>query len=218
MATNVISSSPVDNPYLDRRILTYIEVIERKYQAVKVMARGKTYADLVFESNVDKVTLTEQVLYPLLIETTMIEWIHTLFTEANVLQEFAATYFTFANRGTNQIQVTMYEQKYNKAKEYIFNLNTFAGTLAEAKLVVTVPTMIFNEANLLSEDPFELSNAIIDNYIGSNEAMTAYYGLIEGERRLAKRRILACMSIEDLKNVVWANWPEFVPPDQNIGS
>lgn len=217
MSANVINSKMPNDPYIPRSICSFMEVLRNHYPDIKAIARGKTYDDIVWENPADGTTLTAPVLMAKQVQCTMENWIHILFTEANMLQDYAATYFTFSNRGTVLTQVVMYEQKHNKAKEYVYDIATYNGTVEEAKANVPVPPMIEEEATIAGDDPYELAQAIIQNYLESNEAMTAYYGQVEGERRLAKRRILACTSIAELEAVQWAQWPEFVPPEENIG-
>lgn len=214
---NSIHSSLEDDPVIPRRVLSYVEVIRKKFPNIQCISRGPNWSDIEWENPNDAISLTQQVLYPLIIEYTMVDWIHVLFTEANKLQEYASTYYTFSNMGTIHTQISMYQQKHQKAKQYIYELSTYPGDLAEARANVAVPTMLEHEALATGDDPYDLANAIIKNYLSSNEAMTDYYGKVEGERRVVKRRILDCRSIEDLQNLQWATWPQFVPPSDNIG-
>ena len=92
------------------------------------------------------------------------------------------------------------------------------GTLDEAEATVeVVPPMILEEANVTGDVPYDLALAIVKNYLDSNDYLTQYFGKLEGKRRLTKRRILACTSIQELEQMSWANWPKFVPPEIDIG-
>lgn len=214
---NVINSKMPNSPVIPRPICSFLEVLRNHYPSITAIARGKSYEDIEWENPADASTLPKALMEGKRIQCTMENWIHILFTEANSLQQYAATYFTFSNRGTVLTQVSMYEQKHSKAKQYIYEISTYPGTLEEAKAAVVVPVMLENEAIVSGDEPYDLAQAVIQNYLESNEAMTAYYGQIEGERRLVKRRILACTSIAELEAMEWANWPEFVPPSADIG-
>lgn len=49
----------------------------------------------------------------------------------------------------------------------------------------------------------------MQNYVDSQKSLKAFYGQVEGERRVTKARIKKCKTIEELKQVDWANWPSY---------
>ena len=198
--------------YTPRRIATFGDVLRKKYPNVNAIARGPNYSDIKFENSNDKITLTEALLGPLVIYTTIENWITILFDEANRLQEFASTYHSFSRKEMSMVQLTIYDQKYRKSKQYID-----ARALALDPETVPIPPLLENECTVTGDTAVDLATAIIQNYLDSDGSLTSYYGTIEGERRMAKRRIMACTSVEQLMNVEWATWPEYVPPVIDVG-
>lgn len=198
--------------YTHRKIATFGDVIRKKYPNIHAMARGPNYEDIVFENPNDKLVLTKPLMQQLVIAVTIEDWVTILFDEGNTLQEFASTYHSFSRKEKSMVQLSIYDQKYKKSKQYID-----ARALASDPSTVPIPLLIENEANATGDDPAQLATAIIQNYLDSDGALTAYYGTIEGVRRLAKRRVMSCTSIQELENVVWANWPEYTPPTIDVG-
>jgi hypothetical protein len=216
MANVLYNLSDYPKP-ISRKVLPLVKVISSLYPDIEVTARSSTYESLVFSNPQNENLISKQDLLQAQVELTKASWLNILFTEANMIQEYASSYFSFSNRGYNQAQLSVYDQKHAKAKSYLYEINLYAGTLEEAKQNVAPPPMLANEANLTGDDPYELAQSIVLNYISSNDFLTAYFGSLEGERRLAKQRILSCTTLTQLQNVKWADWPEFIPPSLNIG-
>lgn len=205
-------SSLPNNIYTPRRIASFGDVLRKKYPNIKAIARGYEYEDIKWENPNDALTLTKSVMESQRIAVTIEDWITILFDEANQLQEFASTYHSFSKKEMSTVQITIYQQKYTKCKQYID-----ARALAADPESVPIPDMIANEATTTGDAPVDLANAVIQNYLNSDGHLSAYYGQIEGIRRMAKRTIMSCQSIAELNAVAWAIWPEYSPPPIDVG-
>tara|TARA_Y100001963_G_C6789049_1_gene454487 strand:+ start:874 stop:1521 length:648 start_codon:yes stop_codon:yes gene_type:complete len=195
-----------------REPMPLVKVLSKLFPDAEFVARGKNYSSISSTPKLDTL-ISETELLEKQLEFTKAEWITILCTEANVWQEHASSYLTFSANGYSQSQLTLYAQKHAKASSYLNALRLYEGTPKEALENVTVPAMLLEESRLTGDDPYYLAQSIESNYVSTTEILTAFYGKIEGERRLVKRRILECNSMENLLNIVWAEWPEFQMPN-----
>lgn len=209
-----LASPPANIP---RSIMPLVKVIKNILPDAHVVARGSAYEDLVFQNPENANLISKQELLDAQIALTKTDWVNVLFTEGNMVQEYASAHFSFSNKGYNQTQLSLYAQKHAKAKGYLYSVDIYQGTLEEAIANVEVPPMILEEATITGDAPYDLALAIVKNYLDSNDYLTEYFGKLEGERRLAKRRILACATIQELEQLTWADWPKFIPPTIDIG-
>lgn len=199
----------VENLNTDGRpeLPTLIETIAYAFPNVPVYARGDAYSDLVFE-NPDSV-ISESALAEYRLNYAKYLYIERSFEQANRIQEAATSYHTIS-KTTTMVQTDVYRMKHDEALNYVIRCEQVISIGGDYS-VVTVPAFIKNESDLVGQDPYELAIAVIQNYNASNDSLKSYFGSIEGERRLLKRRILEATTLTELVNVQWADWPAYQP-------
>lgn len=114
----------------------------------------------------------------------------------NALQLRALSYHTISEK-TASIQQDLYEYKFREALKYV------GGD-------IDVP-LIQAEANVLGVSIDSIAVGVIENYRNSQTSLFEYYGLLEGTRRLVKRRILEATSIEELDSMSTVILPLYEP-------
>lgn len=177
-----------------------LSTIAWKYPDIDCFAYGDLYQDIVFRSG----NVSESQLKIDRIEYTKFLFIQASFERANLLQEQASSYHAIS-RKTVSTQIDIYRLKYQAATQYLSDIDENGIQSA------LIPAIIKNEADAVHQDPVEICNGIIQNYVASNESLSAYFGQVEGYRRLLKRKILECTSLYQLMSLKWDDWPEYVP-------
>lgn len=206
----------------ERRILTFVEAINKLDSSVQVYAYTRPghseYNCLKWLNLADKARFPESTLLAEQLQLTKDLWIVLLMEEANLIQEKALSLHTISS-GTPLTQKIMYDVKYEAAVQYVSDVHSWQSSNSTTDIPtheqVTVPDIIYEEANRTGDPYYYMGLAIIDNYQLSQATLKKYYGQVEGERRVTKQRIIACANIAELKEVQWAQWPDYVgdPPD-----
>lgn len=199
----------IELPASDGRpaIPSLIETVAWAFPTIPVYMHGETYADLVFEDPTKVINEHELNAYRLNYAKYL--YIERSFEQANSIQEAATGYHTIS-KTTTMIQTDVYRMKHEEALNYAIRCEQILSINGDYT-VVPVPKLIKNESDAVGQDPYQLALSIIQNYNASNDSLKAYFGLVEGERRLLKRRILEAATITELLAVQWAQWPEYVP-------
>lgn len=170
------------------------------------------YENLIWDSEQDKNLFPEQELVQKQVAYTIDLWIIMLMEEANQLQRAALALHTIS-RDYTLTQKNMYDVKYTASVEYVERVQKWQADNATQDLPtndqVEIPSTIFNEASRTGDPVYYLCLAIIKNFVDSSETLSAFYGKVEGERRITKQRIKACTTIEELLAVEWASWPDY---------
>ena len=175
------------------------------------------YACLIWDDPKEKAKFAKSKLEQLRLKYTIEMWTIQLMEEANQLQRAALALHTIS-RNYALTQKNMYDIKYEASIKYVSSVEEWLKQNSNQGLPsaeqIEVPPAILNESSKTGDPPYYLCLAIIQNYIESQDTLSAFYGQVEGERRVTKARIKNCKSIEELKQVQWANWPNYVgnPP------
>lgn len=173
--------------------------------------------DCLIWDNLDKPKWARSKLEEMRVKYTIDKWIISLMEHANQLQRAALALHTISVDYT-LTQKTMYDIKYSASVDYIQRVAEWQQENDTTDLPtaeqVSVPVTILNEANRTNDPYYYLCLAIIKNYVDSEQTLASFYGKVEGERRVTKQRIMKCKTLEELKSVEWANWPDYegTPP------
>lgn len=199
-------SSAGANPDNRPSIPSFVSALTWAIPGLECYASGTTFEDLVITSGH---SISEYEADRTRLEYSKFLYIERSFEQANTLQQQATSYHTIS-KTTTQIQADIYKIKYDEACLYVKQYETAQAKGEDAGLV-TVPTIIKNESDVVNQDPYELSVSIIQNYLGSNDSLKDYFGQVEGQRRILKRRILSVNSINELLTLSWVDWPSYAP-------
>lgn len=115
----------------------------------------------------------------------------------NALQLRALSYHTISET-TARVQQDLYEFKFKEAESYLNDSN------------IETP-LLQAEASVLGVSVDSIAVGVIENYKKSQNSLFEYYGLLEGTRRLVKKRILEATSIEDLDSMSTVILPLYEP-------
>jgi hypothetical protein len=199
-------SSAGSNPDGRPNIPSFVSALTWAIPGLECYASGTTFNDLVITSHH---SISEYEAERVQLEYSKFLYIERSFEQANTLQQQATSYHTIS-KTTTQIQADIYKIKYDEACAYVKDYEE-AQVKNEDVAQVTVPTIIKNESDVVNQDPYELCISIIQNYLGSNDSLKDYFGQVEGQRRILKRRILAANSVNELLTLSWVDWPEYRP-------
>lgn len=204
-----LAPSPESGANIDGRpsIPTLIETIAWAFPDKQVFSYGESYSDIQFVGNDEPIS--EESLAAYRLNYAKYLYIERSFEQANSVQEAATGYHTISKTST-MIQTDVYRMKHEEALNYAIRCEQILSINGDYT-VVPIPKLIKNESDAVGQDPYQLALSIIQNYNASNDSLKAYFGLVEGERRLLKRRILEATTITELLAVQWATWPEYVP-------
>lgn len=204
-----LAPSPESGANIDGRpgIPTLIETISWAFPDKQVYSYGESYSDIQFASE-DEI-ISEESLAAYRLNYAKYLYIERSFEQANGIQEAATSYHTIS-KTTTMVQTDVYRMKHDEAVNYAIRCEQVI-SIGGDYTVLTVPKLLKNESDAVGQDPYELALSVIQNYNASNDSLKSYFGTIEGERRLLKRRILEASTITELINIAWANWPVYTP-------
>lgn len=186
-------------------IPSLIETVAWAFPTIDVYSRGETYADLVFQNPTQ--VISEESLNAYRLNYSKYLYIERSFEQANMIQEAATSYHTIS-KTTTMVQTDVYRMKHDEALNYAIRCEQVIA-IGGDYTVLSVPALLRNESHAVGQDPYELAISIIQNFNASNDSLKSFFGHVEGERRLLKRRILEATTITELVNVSWANWPAY---------
>lgn len=200
----------------DRTILSLVETIFKLDPNVEVYSidfPGKTeYESINWINASDKSRFSEDFLEQKRVELTKEAWATQLMIEANQLQEAALALHTITDEKPLH-QKSMYDIKYENSVKYVGDVQAWQSTNATEAIPteeqVTVPPVLSNEAKHTGDPVYYLALAIINNFQQSQETLKAFYGEVEGIRRVKKREIVNCTTVEELENLQWVTWPAY---------
>lgn len=212
-----LARTPVD----EVRVLSLVEVVALLDPSVEVSSYLKPgddeYNSIEWYDPADKARFTRTMLEEQQLQKTKENWIILLMEEANALQKAALSLHTISQHKP-LYQKAMYDEKYKAAITYVGAVQQWQATEQTSALPtpeqVPVPDIIYEEGSRTGDPYYYLCLAIVQNYQDSESTLAKFYGQVEGERRLAKKRILACTTLQQLESVTWATWPNYTgnPP------
>lgn len=216
-----LSSGLRNESIRERRLMTMVETINQIDSSVGVQSyrvpSKKEYDCIEWDTKTDKVRFTESYVLQQQLQKTKELWAIILMEEANALQQRALSLHTISQQEPLH-QKELYDQKYTAASEYVSAVTLWqhensTGDFPSVEQV-SVPDIIYEEGSRTGDPLYYLCLAIIQNYKSTQDTLKKFYGQVEGERRVTKKRILACANITELQNVAWANWPNYIgdPP------
>lgn len=202
------------------RVLTLVETLNMLDPDVMVSSIAfpdKTeYENIQWSNSSDKITYHENNLVQARLDKTKEVWITKLMDEANRIQEAALALHTITDEMPLH-QKSMYQIKYDQSQKYVTAVNSWftanAVTPSPATLPthdqVTVPKVLANEAKHTGDPVYYLAQAIIANFDDSEDSLQAFYGEVEGVRRVKKQEIVGAANIQELEAISWIEWPVY---------